>query len=149
MAGVTIDVVAAVLRRDDRLLLCHRCADRASYPDVWDLPGGHVEPGESPEGALTRELHEELGVEVGAPGRPFEIATVPSGDDTIRMSVWVIDHDGAVENRAPAEHDELRWVTSGEVADLELADPAYVALLARPSRSVGDRKARPDTTDTA
>jgi 8-oxo-dGTP diphosphatase len=128
---VIVDVVAAVLRRGDRLLLCHRCADRASYPDVWDLPGGHVDPGESPADALTRELREELGVDVAAPGPPFEIATVPSGDDTIRMSVWVVDHDGAVENWAPAEHDELRWVTTGEIAELELADPAYVALLAR------------------
>ena len=41
-------LVAALLVRDGRMLLCHRSAGRRWYPDVWDFPGGHVEGGESP-----------------------------------------------------------------------------------------------------
>lgn len=59
-AGVHV-VVAAVLRRRGRALLVHRSPQRRWYPDVWDLPGGHVEAGEDPAQALARELTEELG----------------------------------------------------------------------------------------
>ena len=59
-------VVAAVVERDGRIMLCQR------RPEVhnglkWEFPGGKIEPGESPEQALARELREELdiGVEVG------------------------------------------------------------------------------------
>ena len=49
-------IVAAMLLRADALLLCHRSRDRAWYPDVWDLPGGHIEADESPGDALVREI---------------------------------------------------------------------------------------------
>lgn len=52
-------VVCAALVRDGRVLLGHRSPGRRSYPDVWDLPGGHVDGGETPAAALVRE-HDEL-----------------------------------------------------------------------------------------
>src|SRR5262249_34321490 len=45
-----------------RLLLGKRAAHRAFYPDVWDIPGGHREPGETLEQTLIRELQEEVGI---------------------------------------------------------------------------------------
>jgi 8-oxo-dGTP pyrophosphatase MutT (NUDIX family) len=70
-------IAAAFLRDGDRVLLCHRSAGRRWYPDVWDLPGGHVDEGERPEAALVRELDEELGITVAEPSGPpmHEIAT--------------------------------------------------------------------------
>lgn len=56
-AGGVIVVAGAVL-------LEHRPNDRKVYPDCWDIPGGHLHPGEPPERALVRELHEELGIDV-------------------------------------------------------------------------------------
>ncbi|GID92165.1 NUDIX hydrolase [Amorphoplanes digitatis] len=58
-------IVTALLRDGNRVLLCHRSPQRRWYPDVWDLPGGHVEPGEPPGAALARELREELVVHPG------------------------------------------------------------------------------------
>ena len=60
-------IVAAMLLRADAILLCHRSRDRAWYPDVWDLPGGHIEAEESPGDALVREIQEELGVTLSGP----------------------------------------------------------------------------------
>jgi 8-oxo-dGTP diphosphatase len=63
------EVVAAVLTQPDgRMLLAQRPSGKA-YAGYWEFPGGKVEPGESLETALARELHEELGIAIGAPYR--------------------------------------------------------------------------------
>ncbi len=59
-----VEVAAAVVFRDDgRFLLAQRPAGKV-YAGYWEFPGGKVEPGESAAAALSRELHEELGIEV-------------------------------------------------------------------------------------
>ena len=62
-----IEVAAGLLRSRDRILVCQRSA-RGAHPLRWELPGGKLEPGESAEACLRRELAEELGIEaeVGA-----------------------------------------------------------------------------------
>ena len=55
-------VVAGVLERDGKILICRRRADQP-HPLKWEFPGGKLEAGESPEAALIRELREELGIE--------------------------------------------------------------------------------------
>jgi 8-oxo-dGTP diphosphatase len=55
-----LHVVAALIERNGRVLLSQRRADQ-SLPLTWEFPGGKVEPGESPEAALAREISEELG----------------------------------------------------------------------------------------
>lgn len=63
------EVVAAVLTQaDGRVLLARRPPGKA-YAGYWEFPGGKVEPGESLEAALARELHEELGIAIEAPCR--------------------------------------------------------------------------------
>src|SRR3954468_1575974 len=60
-----LEVVAAVLQRPDgSFLLAQRPAGKV-YEGYWEFPGGKVEPGEEPRDALSRELHEELGIDVG------------------------------------------------------------------------------------
>ena len=61
--GVTIQVVAALLYRGNRLLVCQR-KENGSFPLKWEFPGGKVERGEGYLVALCRELREELGIEV-------------------------------------------------------------------------------------
>lgn len=59
----TIEVVAAIIRKGDRILATQR--GYGDWKDYWEFPGGKVEPGESPEQALAREIHEELDTEIG------------------------------------------------------------------------------------
>jgi len=114
------DVVAALLVEEGRVLVVLRAADRRWYPGVWDLPGGHVEPGEAPAAALTRELREELGVDVEPDGHPH----LRLDGDGFRLAVWVLRRwRGRPTNLAPDEHDELRFVDMDGLAALPLAHP--------------------------
>lgn len=120
-------VVCGALVRDRRVLLGHRTVGRRWYPNVWDLPGGHVEDGEGELDALRRELQEEIGVTAA------EVDSTPiarlAGED-LQLGIWQVrDWVGQPVNRCPEEHDELRWVTADELLGLELADSRYVELL--------------------
>lgn len=118
-----IPIAVAILVRDGCVLLGHRHPSRQWYPDCWDLVGGHVERGETPEQAVVRECREELGVD---PHKP--VAVPMSFDDpTLQMHAFLVTRwDGEPANLAPDEHDDLRWFTPDELPDLTMADPGAV-----------------------
>lgn len=111
------------LVRGGRVLLVHRRPDKRAYPNVWDLPGGVLEPGESELDGLTRELHEEVGIrmDTGSVSHLSRVAAGPAEEPAL-LSAWLVrDWDGTPSNLAPEEHDDLGWF------DLEdLPPPAHV-----------------------
>ena len=119
-------VAAAVFRREGRVLLCHRRPNRQWYADCWDLPGGHLEPGETGEDAVARECAEELGVRVRDVRRHAAGLDLPGVD----LHLFVVESwEGEVVNAAPEEHDDLGWFTASELSDLVLADVRYLTVL--------------------
>jgi len=98
--------VAAVIERQGRFLICRRKPEQ-SHPLQWEFPGGKVEPGESPEQALARELQEELGI-LGAAGQEITRYqhTYP-GRDTILLIFFRVTQFGG-EPRNLIFH-EMRW----------------------------------------
>ena len=124
-----VRVAAAVLTRGDRVLLCHRHPDRDSYPDVWDLPGGHIEDGETAKDAATRELLEELAIDVSdTVSEPWTTIWV----DDIEVTIFAIDTwSGSVANNQPLEHDALAWFRVDQLPSLRLASPQYLDLIPR------------------
>ncbi|MFC7485380.1 NUDIX domain-containing protein [Knoellia pratensis] len=116
-----VAIATAALVRDGRILMVHRNPTRRWYPDCWDLAGGHIEAGESPEQAVIRECREELGVRIRDP-RPIPMTFTDPG---IEMHAFVVAHwEGEPVNAAPDEHDQLSWFESADLAHLTLADPA-------------------------
>ncbi|MFC5263545.1 NUDIX domain-containing protein [Kribbella qitaiheensis] len=123
-------VVVGALVREGQVLLVHRSPDRRAYPNVWDLPGGHVETGESELTALVRELHEELGVEI-APGSVSLLCRLEAGrgGEPVLLSAWLVgDWKGTPTSIARDEHDQIQWFRLEELPPLahELIGPALV-----------------------
>jgi 8-oxo-dGTP diphosphatase len=131
---MTHEVVAALIVRSGRILLGRRSAERVFYPDVWDLFGGHVEPGEQREQALVRELEEELGI---TPARWTFLETLtldlPSANslppDLLIVHLYLVaDWTGTPINMQLEEHSTIGWFSAAEAVLLELADARYPIL---------------------
>ena len=107
--------------------MCHRRADRAWYPDVWDFPGGHLEDGETHQAALTRELREELGIESDGEGTFAArwVADDLSEDITFHVRAW----RGDLVNLARTNTTTSPGSRSPRALSLELPDPRYEPLL--------------------
>lgn len=115
-----VEVVVGALVRGDRVLLVHRRPDKHAFPDVWDLPGGVVEPGESLRDALVRELREELGVVVAS----ASVTLLCRADlASARLHAWLVpEWAGEPVNTAPEEHDDLGWFGLADLPPLVHAD---------------------------
>lgn len=129
-------VVAGALLGPQGVLLVHRSPKRRYYPDCWDFPGGHIEPGESAAAALVRELRGEVGVDATITGaRALRFVENGMADDGLVLQLWIVTNwGGEAANLATDEHDELRWVDAHDVSALDLAHPSYLAFLAEALR---------------
>ncbi|MEE1756354.1 (deoxy)nucleoside triphosphate pyrophosphohydrolase [Streptomyces sp. SP18CS02] len=128
-------VVAGAVLAEGRLL----AARRSAPPELagrWELPGGKLEPGETAQQALVRELREELGVETEPQERiPGEWPLKPG----YVLQVWTARLISG-EPQPLEDHDELRWLSRHEMDSvdwLEQDRPAVAEAARRlPARSV-------------
>jgi 8-oxo-dGTP diphosphatase len=128
-----VDVVAGVIRdKTGRILLARRTEGR-DLAGLWEFPGGKQEPGETPEGALARELHEELGIEIDC-GPPLIAVPQRYPHKRLRLDVRTIaDWRGTVKGH---EGQALAWVPPHLLASYAMppGDIPVVAALLQPDR---------------
>ena len=125
-----IIVTAAIIRRNGYILLSRRRPD-AHLPNLWEFPGGKVEPGESLTGALQRELREELGVDVEV-GTEYYTTTHHYPTKSVELHFFncrILDGEPHAIDVA-----EFRWVNRTDLRAYEFpeADLELVERLARP-----------------
>ena len=126
----TVLVVAvALIDVDGRVLIAKR-PEGKQLAGLWEFPGGKVESGERPEGALIRELREELGIEVTESClAPFVFASHAYPDFHLLMPLYLCRRWSGVV--VAHEHSALAWVKPAKLADYEMppADAPLVAWL--------------------
>lgn len=126
-----IVVAAALIDGEGRTLVQQRPAGKA-MAGLWEFPGGKVEPGESPEAALIRELEEELGLSVEPQDiSPAGFASEPLGDRHLLLMLYECRRwKGAP---VALEASGLKWASVSELRDLPMpaADAPLVDQLER------------------
>lgn len=120
----TLEVVAALIRRGDRFLICQRPAHK-SCALLWEFVGGKVEAGETPEEALVRECREELDVTV----RPLSVFTQTTHDyPDVRVHLTLFSAELVSGEPKLLEHNDLQWITQSEIPDYTFC-PADVEIM--------------------
>jgi len=112
-----LEVVGAAIVDGDRVLAAQRGPGR-SQAGLWEFPGGKIEPGETPEAALVREIREELGVDVAVGA---QVGRVEHDYGTRRIALTVFSCRIAGGTLTPTEHSELRWMPRAELGALKWA----------------------------
>ena len=128
LRSVLVSAVALV-DADGRVLLAQRPAGKP-LAGLWEFPGGKVNPGETPETALIRELAEELGIDVAASClAPFTFASYTYPDFHLLMPLYICRKWSGIP--AAREGQRLAWVRPARLGDYPMppADPPLVAML--------------------
>lgn len=128
------EVVAALIWRDGRFLICQRPENKARAL-LWEFVGGKIEPGESGEEALVRECREELDMTV-AVGDVFTDVTHVYPDLTVHLTLY---HCTIAEGEPKLlEHADMAWITPEEIGNYEFC-PADVEILEKIVKVYGNQ----------
>lgn len=131
-------VVAGVLERDGKILICRRRADQP-HPLKWEFPGGKLETGESPGAALIRELREELGIEseAGVEIMRYEFA-YPGKPSILLIFLNVTAWRGEIENRI---FETILWENPEALSTCDFleGDAPFLAALTGPESRMARR----------
>jgi 8-oxo-dGTP diphosphatase len=112
-------VVAAVIFKDDQILVCQRTRHQ-TMPLKWELPGGKIEDGEQPRDALRRELNEELGIDATIGKEMAHIRHEYNNRSAVELRFYAVrDYDGEIENRI---FKDLRWAKASELPSFDFLE---------------------------
>lgn len=123
-------VVAALILRDDKVLVCQRTRHQ-SMPLKWEFPGGKVEPGEEAAEALRRELEEELGIDATIGPKVATVCHTYGSGAAFELHFFLVqEYAGEMQNRI---FREVRWAEKSELPKFDFleADIALVRDLAQ------------------
>ncbi len=109
-----IHVVAAVIEQDGKIFATQR--GYGDYKDWWEFPGGKMEPGESPEEALAREIREELDTEISV-GKL--ITSVEYDYPKFHMLMDCFMCNIVSGDLKLLEHEAARWLSADELWDVK------------------------------
>lgn len=110
-----LQVTAAIIFIEGKLLIGKR-RNEGNLPGLWELPGGKCDPGETPQEALTRELQEELGIDVEV-GKKYSTIHHKWESGEFELQAYIVTTD-----KLPGDdiwHDEIRYVDKDELTDYD------------------------------
>ena len=122
-------VVVAILHRDGKVFIAKRATTKKTFPDRFELIGGHVDPGEQPEEALHRELMEEVQIQVVI-DRPIFAFTYES-EDMMKIEICylcTLAPDSGEPVLDPNDHSTSLWIGEDQIDLFEKDDEETEAL---------------------
>lgn len=122
-------VVVGFIVRDNKIFIAKRAATKSTFPDRFELVGGHLDPGETVEDALRREIKEEIGIKVTV-AEPIDVFTYESeGIFKVEICYLCYPEDPTIEPVLnPADHSSALWITEDEIDRFEKEDEETAAL---------------------
>ena len=111
-------VTAGIIQENGRVLIARRKPGK-HMGGKWEFPGGKIEPGETPEQSLARELGEELCVRASI--GEFLCSTIFEADG-VSLELLVYRVESIEGELTLQEHDEIRWVNPEQLSSYDLAD---------------------------
>ena len=121
-----INVVAAIIRKDAQILITQR-RNHVHLANLWEFPGGKVEAGESLQGALEREIREELGIKIRVNDEFF---TVDHDYPTKSVRLHFFNCTVLEGEAEPVDVADLRWVSAKDFGNYSFP-PADAELIAK------------------
>lgn len=121
----SIHVVGAIFVRDGKILAAQR-GPGSSMAGYWEFPGGKIEPGETPEEALARELREELKLDVEV-GEFVARGIYDYSFGTVILDGYMCEIPAGATPKL-TEHAQIRWLTSEQLLSVDWA-PADVPIV--------------------
>ena len=119
-----IKVTAAIIEKDNKILIARR-KEGKKLAGLWEFPGGKVDPGETPEECLRRELFEEFGIDTEI--NDFICSseyTYPHG--AIELLVYKVTYISGEFHLT--DHDEIKWITPQDFSEYDFA-PADIPVV--------------------
>ncbi len=119
----TVEVVAAIIRKDGRVFATQR--GYGPWKDWWEFPGGKMEPGETPEAALVREIREELSTDISV---DKFLSTIDYDYPDFHLTMHCFLCSLMSEALHLNEHEAARWLSASELSSVSWL-PADLQLL--------------------
>jgi len=115
-------VVAALILKDDRILVCQRTRHQ-TMPLKWEFPGGKIEEGEQPPEALHRELDEELGIDATIGEEVSRIRHKYKTGNSVELYFHAVrEYRGEIENRI---FRDIRWARRSELPSFDFLEADF------------------------
>lgn len=111
-------VTAAVLKKSGRILIARRKKGK-HMGNKWEFPGGKIDPGETPEECLRRELAEEFSIDARI--GPF-LLSIRFQNEEVSLELLAYEAEHLSGDFQLHEHEEIRWVRPEEALRFDLAD---------------------------
>lgn len=107
-------IAVLALIKDDQVLLLQRSSDAPWMPNVWHVPGGRVEAGETVQEAAVREIREELGISVAVDDLTFQGVVAydeTNGEDVDTFQFSTHRWQGEPRLMEPHKHQAMQWIS--------------------------------------
>lgn len=114
-------VTAAIIREGGKILIAQRAGDD-ECPLMWEFPGGKIEPGETAQECIVREIKEELELDIAVLGAYARIIYRPNGQE-VPITFFNAEITGGTMRLCV--HEDVRWIEKGEIQNFAFMPPSF------------------------